>query len=81
MVLSHHFPLGSPVLHKTGIGNQWAVKQVVARKDGYLYLGNSKEDLHSNRAVRVLPSSEDLRPLGNYSDSFTIVIPKVMFLF
>ena len=76
MVRAAHFPLGALLLHKTGIGNQWAVLQLLARKDGFLYLGSHRDDLQSGKTIRVLPSSGDIRPLGNYSEAFTIVLPK-----
>ncbi|ELU16140.1 hypothetical protein CAPTEDRAFT_214303 [Capitella teleta] len=76
MIRAAHFPLGCMLLHKTGIGNQWAVMRVLARKDGLLYLGTNKDDLNTDRITIVKPSSQKLRPYGNYSESFTVIAPK-----
>jgi lipoate synthase len=61
------------LLHKAGIGNQWSVVRVLARKDGLLYLGTKKSDIYSDNIQIVEPTSHTLRPYGNYSESITVI--------
>ncbi|ELT89642.1 hypothetical protein CAPTEDRAFT_187033 [Capitella teleta] len=72
LVRAAHFTLGSSLLQKTEIDLQWNIVKVLARKNGFLYIGNSASDLDENLATRVLPSSENIRPLGKYNDAVTM---------
>ena len=71
MVQAYDFPLGSVLLHKTGLGNQWAVSQVVGNGNNVLtlsHLESSNKETHT-----VDPKSDDILPLVLHSD-VTIVL-------
>lgn len=68
-VRAAHFPLASLLLVRTEAGNPWEMRSVQARRDGFLHLQPMV-----GQEVKVLPSSEDIRPLGNYHGAIPIVL-------
>ena len=65
-----HFPLGSALLYKTGLGNQWALGLVLGSSRGLLQVGESMDKPHP----KLFPAdSEDLLPVCFSSDGMTII--------
>jgi len=73
MLQAAHFPLGSTLLQKTGLGNQWAVARVVAIHNELIKVAPVEVD--ESQAKFVKPNSDSILPLVLHTD-ISIVIGK-----
>ena len=71
VVHASHFPLGAALMYKSGHGNQYQVGRVLkVSSEGKLLLGSTVDQPE----CEVDATSEDLLPLGIYSENISIVI-------
>ena len=68
-----HFPLGSALLYKTNVGNQWALGLVLGSSRGLLEVG---ENLDSPHPILLPADSKDLLPVSYFSKGITVVSGK-----
>ena len=66
VVRADNFPLGSVLLHKTGLGNQWAVAQVISTLHGNVQLVHM--DIPEPTVYSEAPTSDHILPLVLHSD-------------
>lgn len=72
---TYHFPLGSVVIYKTGVGAYWAPAVVFGARYGRLYLldlnqmaGGNLSSVATEQLKSFYPTSPHIFPAGLYSD-------------